>query len=183
MGLLLSGIYFFTREIYFTSIFFCITASSLAVYIFLFKICKNPLIGIFSVLFLLASKSFISFSTSGLENCLTFLLLAAFFYFYFKKETYDKKSILILSLFSSLLLLNRMDSILLVIPALAYAFFLKRDKNQSIFVYFLFAFIGFLPFLFWETFSFIYYGDLVPNTAHAKIASGVSNTILTFNLH
>ena len=76
--LCMSILSFFTREVYYTSILFSIVISSIAIYILLFKISKNYLISIGIGLVLMLGNSFISFTTSGLENCLIFLLLALF---------------------------------------------------------------------------------------------------------
>ena len=37
----------------------------------------------------------------------------------------------------------------------------------------LYILLGLLPMIFWETFSIIYYGSFVPNTALAKVNNGV----------
>jgi len=38
--------------------------------------------------------------------------------------------------------------------------------------------LGFLPFVLWELFSLIYYGFLFPNTAYAKLNTGISSLML-----
>ena len=172
MVLMLIPCFFVTHEIYYTSIIFSIIMSSLAIYLLMFKISKNDLVSILISIFLLSSESFMSFTTSGLENCLTFLLLAIFYYIFFKKETYLKKDILLLSFISSLILLNRMDSILLVIPSLIFVF-IKRDKNITFLKFVLCFLIGMIPFIMWETFSLVYYGFLFPNTYYAKMNGGI----------
>ena len=177
MVLLLSGISFFTGELYYTTIFFSIIVSSVAVYILLFKICKNEKIAIMISIWLLLSRSFIFYSTSGLENCLTFLILAIFFHQFFKNETFNKWGLFKISLTGAFLLLNRMDSILLILPALFYIFFYKRNKDVSFASAFLIGLAGLIPFIMWGVFTFIYYGDLVPNTAHAKLAKGISKLV------
>ena len=180
MVLMLIPFYYITNEIYYTSIIFSIIASSLAIYLLMFKISKNDLISILIAIFLISSKSFISFTTSGLENCLTFLLLAIFYYLFFKKEIYLKKDILLLSFVSSLILLNRMDSILLVIPSLIYVF-LKRDKDVTVFKFLIYFAIGMIPFILWESFALVYYGFLLPNTYYAKVTAGFSKLEYLYN--
>ena len=172
MVIFLIPFYFLTHEIYYTSIFFNIIASSLAIYFLVFKISKNDWISIILMILLILSKSFMSFTTSGLENCLTFLLFSIFYYFFLKKDIYNKKDILLLSFISSLILLNRMDSILLIIPSLIYMF-IKREKNISFINFCIYFTIGMLPFIIWEIFSLIYYGFLFPNTYYAKLNTGI----------
>ena len=173
MVLMLIPFYAITHEIYYTAIIFDIIISSLALYVLFFKISKNNWNCVLYGIILLFSKSFISFTTSGLENCLTFLLLSLFFYFLFKKDQYLKKDILILSFISSLILLNRMDSILLVIPAWFYILY-KKDKNINILKFIFYFIVGMIPFIAWETFALIYYGFLFPNTYYAKLTTGIS---------
>ncbi len=172
--LCMSILSFFTREVYYTSILFSIVISSIAIYILLFKISKNYLISIGIGLVLMLSNSFISFTTSGLENCLIFLLLALFSYYFFKNEEYDQKNILILTLISSFILINRMDTILLIIPCLIYIYFFKRDKSISLKKVILLGILGMTPFLLWEIFCLIYYGFPFPNTAYAKLGTNIA---------
>lgn len=180
MVLSLIPLYAITHEIFYTSIFFNIITSIIAIYILMYKISKNTWISILIGIFLLLSKSFMSFTTSGLENSVTFLLLAIFYYIFFKKDVYEKKDILLLSFIASLILLNRMDSILLVIPSFVYIL-LKRDKKISIFKFALYFIIGMLPFIFWEIFSLLYYGFLFPNTYYAKLNTGIPKMAFIIN--
>ncbi len=166
--LILSGLCIFTKELIFTSIIFNLIASIIAVYLLLFKISKNHKISIIIIILILMSKSFLAFTTSGLETSLTFLLLSIFYYIFFKYKTYDKKRLLLLGFIASLLLLNRMDSILLVLPSLIYAFFVKKDKQTSIIKSISIGLLSIIPFIAWEIFSFIYYGFFFPNTMYAK---------------
>ena len=173
MVLSLIPFYAITHEIYYTSLIFDIVISSIALYILLFKIVKSNYNAILVTILLLFSRSFMSFTTSGLENCFSFLLLSLFFYFLFKKDEYGKKDIMILSLITSLILLNRMDTVLLVIPATFYVL-IKKNKNISFFKFVLYYLIGMLPFIIWELFALIYYGFLFPNTYYAKLTAGIS---------
>ena len=172
MVLSLIPFYAITHEIYYTSLMFNIITSGIAVYFLIFKIAKNNYNAILITLFLLFSRSFMAFATSGLENSVTFLLLSLYFYFMLKKDIYNKKDILILSLISSLILLNRMDSILLVVPTTIYVL-IKREKDISFFKFVLYYLIGMIPFIIWEAFSLIYYGFLFPNTYYAKLSTGI----------
>ena len=69
--LLISGIYFVTREMYYTTIFASIVISSSAVALFAFGIARTKTLACLGILLLLFSKAFIDYSTSGLENPLT----------------------------------------------------------------------------------------------------------------
>lgn len=115
---------------------------------------------------LLLSSAFIDFSTSGLENPLSHLLVLLFAGQFFR-ESWDAKWLRNLFLIASLLLLNRPDFAALVAPVLLFSM-LKSEKKGR----FGAIFVGLLPILGWEMFSLIYYGFLLPNTWYAKLGVG-----------
>jgi arabinofuranosyltransferase len=118
-----------------------------------------------------SSKALVDFSTSGLENPLTHLLLVLLLVVLLRDRDRER-SLVGLGLLTSALLLCRLDMVVLVGPLIAAVLWpLRRERLTS----FLF---GFLPFVLWEFFSLIYYGMLVPNTALAKLPPGVSLTAL-----
>jgi len=164
---LLSFFYFFTREIYFTSLFVSITISVCAVSLFSFKIASSRIAAVAGVILLASSKAFIDYTTSGLENPLSYLLAVLFFIIYLKKEL-NLKTFIYLSLITSLSIINRQDTALIYIPPLAFYFF-KLPKLKA----FKYLILGFIPLIVWELFSLIYYGFLFPNTAYAKLNTGI----------
>jgi arabinofuranosyltransferase len=159
---LISGIYFFTREVYYSSIFFSIIIALATVILLAFKIAKSYVAAVFGIIVLLFSKAFIDYSTSGLENPLTHLILAIFLVIFFKYEI-NLKSLFFLSLIAGIGAFNRMDTILFFIPTLVYGL-LKLRKLKGVYI----IIIGFLPFILWECFSIFYYGFPFSNTAYAK---------------
>lgn len=163
---------FFTGEYYLTAMLFNIATAFAAVLIFIFGIAKAKWSRFaLPMTILLLSKAFIDFATSGLENSLGYLLIACFYYCYLKWEYFSRKQLLLLSFIGCLSLLNRMDSILLLLPALFDAFVLRGEEKwwKNI----LPGMIGIIPFLLWELFSLFYYGFLFPNTAYAKLNAGI----------
>ncbi|MCK5491744.1 MAG: hypothetical protein KAJ14_01380, partial [Candidatus Omnitrophica bacterium] len=114
------------------------------------------------------SKAFVDYSTSGLENPITHLLIVIFFILYFKDEEGERK-LFNLSLIASLAVLNRMDIVLIFLPALLVIYF-RGDKLKGLLI----AAAGFSPFILWEIFSLFYYGFPFPNTAYAKLNTGIS---------
>jgi arabinofuranosyltransferase len=122
-----------------------------------------------SVLVLSLSDAFVDYSTSGLENPLSFLLLVLFFYIFFERES-SVRSLFFLTLTASLVLINRMDVILLCFPALAYASWKMRRQKILIALA-----AGLAPFFMWELFSLFYYGFPFPNTAYAKLGTGINS--------
>jgi arabinofuranosyltransferase len=169
--------YALTKNMYLSSIVLSVGLTMGAVFIGLTSKNKRniPLLCLF-IIILTCSKSFIDYSTSGLENPMTFFLVAIFYRLYFSYEKpYESKSFLKLCLIASLISLNRIDSLILVIPPLVYVFF-KKFKAKKIYL----GIVGFIPFIIWEIFSFIYYGFLIPNTAVAKLnnTTNISNVLL-----
>ena len=164
---------FFTKEYYLTAMIFNICCTFAAVLIFMFGIARgNANRFALPMVLLICSKAFIDFSTSGLENSLEYLIAAIFYYFYLQWDKFSKRRLLFLSFIGCLALLNRMDSILLFLPALVDAFFLKGEDKW--YKNILTGFIGILPFIDWDMFSLFYYGFLFPYTAYAKLYSGIS---------
>jgi arabinofuranosyltransferase len=78
-------------------------------------------IAIIPLTVLILSKSFIDYSTSGLENSIEFLLLAIFCIQLFGTIVWCKTRLFKLALTAALLILTRMDLVLLVLPVLIYA--------------------------------------------------------------
>ncbi|MDM8557893.1 hypothetical protein [Candidatus Parabeggiatoa sp. HSG14] len=165
---LLSGFYFFTREIYLTSIAVSIFLSTVSIYLLAFKIAKSRFSALLALSILIFSTAFVDYSTSGLENPLTYFFIALFFTVYLNQNLHHNKTIFLLALIAALAMFNRMDSILLFIPILILVFW----KNRSWKVIALMM-GGFVPFFLWELFSLIYYGFLFPNTAYAKLNTGI----------
>jgi arabinofuranosyltransferase len=126
---------------------------------------------VIAVILLGGSMAFVDYSSSGLENPLTHLLLVSFFILYLHKDRYSSKwRLLQLSLIAALTALNRLDTILLFIPALLYELFSNREwrwKNLMLVA------AGFMPLLLWEIFATFYYGFPFPNTFYAKAATGL----------
>ncbi len=169
---LLSAVYFFTHEIFISSMIVSIIISLATVVFFSWKIPVSPSHAIIGVLILTFSKAFVDYSTSGLENPLTHLILVAFLYVYLKFELSARK-LFSLSLLAALGTLNRMDTILIFLPPLVHQVVALKDWRKLWVVG-----LGFLPFLAWEAFSLFYYGFLFPNTAYAKLNTGVSAIVL-----
>ena len=59
-----------------------------------------------------------------------------------------------------------MDTFLILVPALVWI--LYENGTMKMLIY---AALGFLPFIFWELFSLLYYGFPFPNTAYAKLGT------------
>lgn len=176
---LLSGVYFLERlfvpaapnALYFITVFVSILLSFLAL-VFVVKIIgRDDLptsIFVFSAFIL--SRAFMDYSTSGLENPLSHLLLVLFVWVYIKTP----EKIFLLTLMASLLLLSRLDLILMVLPVLLHVVWANWKRLQTLRQ----LVLGAVPILAWEMFSIFYYGFPFPNTAYAKLNTGVEGGLL-----
>lgn len=163
--LLLSIVYSLTREPYYTTVFTQIILSLVGVLLLAFGLGLSRRGAVFALLVLSLSNSFVDYSTSGLENSLTHLILIVFILIFFRAPSSPRK-LFFLTLVASLGIVNRMDTGLLFLPALVYEF----RKTPGIWLQLILTVgLGMMPFILWELFSLIYYGFLVPNTAIAKL--------------
>jgi arabinofuranosyltransferase len=169
---MLSGLYYFIRDPFIVFYGLTLLLSMITIYLFGVKFTKSPANAVLGFSILIFSKTFIDYSTSGLENPLTHLLILIFLYTFLEKD-HDLKTGFWLFLIASLVAFNRMDTFLILIPALAWI--LYENRNIKMLVY---AALGFLPFMFWELFSLLYYGFPFPNTAYAKLGTGISSLLL-----
>ena len=118
---------------------------------------------------LLFSRAFIDFSTSGLENPLSHMLLAAFVIrAVATRET--GAGLPALWTLTSLLYLTRPDDVLVVAPALLAATWRAPTWGARARA----AAIGLLPAAAWTLGALAYFGFPFPNTAYAKLATGIS---------
>ncbi len=175
-----------TGELYFAPLMLGSVCSLLSAWVLGFRVAPRAALAPAAVLFLALSRSFIDYSTSGLENPLTFLLVGVFFARYFsddERRGSGVERLRIETLFASLLATNRLDALLLVAPALVHrALVVLRNGSGSRSarvrrVFGAFA-LGFVPLWGWELFSLVYYGALVPNTALAKLGTGIDRSEL-----
>jgi arabinofuranosyltransferase len=175
---LISGVYFLTNrllgidfwaQLYYTVVAISILVSIAAVLVLVYGVGRSMLSSVLAITILILSKAYIDYSTSGLENPLSHLILAAFLWIYFRSNGVSLKKLFLLSLLAALAALNRPDTLLLYLPALGFAWWQVRDKWRGL----LRVMLGFLPLILWELFSLFYYGSLSPNTAYAKLSTGI----------
>lgn len=168
--LLLTAVYAVTREPYFTTLAVSFVVAGLGVLLLTFGLGRARPIAAIVLLALCGSRAFVEFSTSGLENPLTHLLLIAFVWLLLRPDV-APASAFRLCLCGSLIALTRQDAVLLVAPALALVGWRELRTGGVRAVLHMAA--GLLPIVVWEAFSLVYYGFLFPNTAYAKLATGV----------
>lgn len=165
--LLLSAFYAVTHEIYFTSLVVSIAISLAAAAVVAFGVARGRLAAVSALVALSLSKAFVDYSTSGLENPLTHLILVSFVWVY-ADDRRSTRRVALLATLAALGMVNRIDAGLLMLPALAHALWETRSRRSVIA-----GLLGFLPLVTWELFSLFYYGAIVPNTALAKLNAGL----------
>jgi len=164
---LMTFAYLLTGELYFTSIFLSLGVSLATAVLLVYAVAQSSRSASLALVVLILSKAFTDYSTSGLENPLTHLLLSLFALVYYRFEN-SRRTLLLLSLIAALGTLNRLDTVLLYLPALVYTSYRLRTWKVLGPIA-----IGFTPLILWEGFAFFYYGFFVPNTAFAKLGAGI----------
>lgn len=120
---------------------------------------------------LLASRAFVDYSTSGLENPLT-ALVAVGTLAWATREARGRRWLTVVWLGVSAAYLTRPDAVLLVLPVALWAATQIRGRTTAA----LGVALGLVPAALWTLFSLLYYGFAFPNTAYAKLAAGIHVT-------
>jgi arabinofuranosyltransferase len=160
-----------TGNVYYTAIALGILLAVASVLLLALRLVSTPWNLTVCFAALLSSKAFIDFSTSGLENGLTHLLLFAFVWRWWE-EPEGVRRVQRLSVLACLCLLNRIDLAPLLAPPLVYEAW-RLGPRASLRP----LLVGFLPFIAWEVFSTFYYGTPFPNTAYAKLNAAMSTSM------
>jgi len=166
---LLSLGYFISRDFYWMPLFLGVGLACLAFILMVRCLSRSNKGSILALLFLLLSKAFIDYSTSGLENPLSYLLIVLFFIQFFSGEP-TPRWLGRLSLLAALGLLNRMDLVLVFGPALCYGLWKLKIKKGLVPLL-----LGQIPFILWELFALWYYGFPFPNPYYAKLYTGIDS--------
>lgn len=120
---------------------------------------------------LLASRAFVDYSTSGLENPLT-ALVAIGTLVWATREVRGRRWLTGVWFGVSAAYLTRPDAVLLVVPVALWATVQIHQRKTAA----LSVALGLLPAALWTLFSLIYYGFAFPNTAYAKLAADIHIT-------
>ena len=163
----LSPFYYFSREPFYTTLAVSIGLSFTAVAWMAGKIRQGGFQTITSLLLLCCSKAFTDFSTSGLENPLLYLLAVCFILDY-RSPHITFRNLLYQAFITALILVTRQDMGLIFLPALAYSA-IRYGKWIGLPA----LACGLLPWVAWLIFSLFYFGFPVPNTAYAKLQTGI----------
>jgi arabinofuranosyltransferase len=160
--------HFLTEDMFFTMIATGCACSLIALGVVFTRLPRDIATVLIMTVLLVFSRSFIHFSTSGLENSLTHLLCGLFAVIFVRSEKFSAASIFLLSLCAGLSVVNRLDSVLFFVPGLLYVLLTQRTLQA---VGMMAA--GLVPMWSWLLFSLVYYGFLFPNTYYAKVATDI----------
>ena len=155
------------HDAFYTTAVISILLSLLVVLLFATRVAGGLWGWLFGGVTLLLSKAYADYSTSGLENPLTHLLLVIFLWQYTRRDLTHKR-LGLLALTAALAATNRLDTLLIFLPALAAAAYSLRGWKSLGRIA-----LGFSPLVLWEIFSLLYYGFPVPNPAYAKLSTGI----------
>lgn len=125
-------------------------------------------------LLFLTSKSYLDFTSSGLENPLTHVLFTAFLVTLLGDEAgkaVSPRRLVALVGLTALGYVNRADTVLAYAPAIVWISWRDRKAFGWLRLGRLWL-VGLLPAIAWTLFGTFYYGFPVPNTAFAKLAGG-----------
>lgn len=177
--LVLSASYIIFSNIFVSTFFISIFTALLSILLLIKYIALDYKNAAAITLLILFSQAFIDYSTSGLENPLSYMLFAIFTIVLLK--SYQKQFSTNLSqlwFIFALIYLNRPDAILIPFPILLYVTY-KNYLITNRFIYILkLLLIGLTPALLWTCFAIIYYGLPFPNTAYAKLGTGIPQSEL-----
>ncbi|MBC7171368.1 MAG: hypothetical protein H5U40_03015, partial [Polyangiaceae bacterium] len=169
----LAGFYAVTHEAYLTTVAVSAAVSVAALWVLGFRVARAPIAGFVAIMALCFARYFIDFSTSGLENPLTHLLFGLFAWL-LARGPMSRASVFGLAALGGLMSLNRLDTTLLYAPALAYAIVRAHRAGIGLRPMSVTVLLAFAPLIAWEIFSVIYYGFPFPNTAYAKLGTGIA---------
>ncbi len=179
--LVVSAFYAVTHEIFITVTLLCILFSALAVYFLVGRLSVSTAAAIAALAALLSSRAFIDYSTSGLENPMTFLLMGAFYLVYFRTQLFDLRKMILLVFLISLVGLNRLDAMLLLIPGVLLVLTsYVLEHRPPLLRLAACLLLACFPLWLWLLFSTVYYGFPFPNTYYAKLHTGIPPGALLF---
>jgi arabinofuranosyltransferase len=161
-----------TDEYYFSTLALSLFVSGAVVFVFVRQLGLSSAKAALALLLLSGSASFTLYSTSGLENPLSHLLLLGVVAGLRADARFGGRAGAV-GVLMGLLACCRLDSVLLLAPVLALAIHRASPRERLAFV------LGTAPLWAWCAFALLYYGSALPNTAHAKLLSGAVSPLAT----
>jgi arabinofuranosyltransferase len=170
--LAVTGARLLTGNIYFAATALSLLCSGLTAALLLSRGMVSNETRILACVVISFSKAFVDYSTGGLENPLSHLILTLYFIEYFRAP--GERSVRKMLWLFGLGLVNRADLIWLFLPSLIHVVALEKTWRPRNWRFLL----GLLPVVAWELFALVYYGFPYPNSAYVKLTSQVSQLAL-----
>ena len=175
--LVMTAAHAITGEFFFTALVVSYVFA-LAAVLTIVRSTGHPWSGVVACLWLLSSKAFVDYTTSGLEYPLSYLLLALFYVRFcaLTDEPVSDRSLRRFGLLAGLAFVNRIDNALLFAAPLVWLAIqgLRRRDQRIRPLVMAFA----VPVAVWLLFATFYYGFPLPNTYYAKVATGIPASLL-----
>ena len=170
--LIVALFYAISGNMYMSGTISCILLSAAAIGILLFCVCKRKPFLIACVgMVMLFNRSFISYTTSGLENAMLFFLAALFCLMLFGNKKYKMGKLIGMALTVGITAGTRMDSVLIYVPVCIAVYFFGAFTDVKWYKRWLAGLIGLSPFIAWLIFSVYYYGFPFPTSSRTRTTS------------
>lgn len=161
-----------TKNVFTSTFILSIATSALVFWLFLTRAGTRTGGVLAAGLVFILSKAYVEFSTSGLENPLSHLIILCAVVMAIRAvDKGDIKSIVPFFFSCALLYLNRPDLLVLMAPIAVLVIVRHKHSPGQLLKG---MWLGALPVILWTAFSIYYYGFPFPNTAYAKIATGIA---------
>lgn len=173
-----SAAHFITREFFFTGTALS-WAFDIATLVVLMRWARTGPKAAVVIVWLLTSKAFVDYTSSGLENPLSYFLVALFYTRYLDRprgSVADARELRAYTFIASLAFLTRPDAVLLFAVPLGEMLWqvVRRRPLRAIAP----VLVGAAPAILWLAFATFYYGFPLPNTYYAKVANGIPKIVL-----
>lgn len=171
---LVSAAYALTHEIYYTVLALSLGVSLLGLWFGAKRLAWDAWSGWAALIALSFSRAYIDYSSSGLENPLTHLLLFTALLGFSPAASTGRLRSVVPDLALGLLVWNRLDLALLAAPPWLLLMWRRQRAELPRSRLFVHAAIAIGPVLLWWTFAIFYFGFALPNTAYAKLGVDVT---------
>jgi arabinofuranosyltransferase len=169
--LLISAASPLTRNIFASTFVLSIGMSLAVLWVLITRVASSFWAGVLAASVLIFSKAYVDFSTSGLENPLSHLLILLAVVLGVKASERPGFAAATGFFFTcSLLYLTRPDLLVVILPASLLVMVRHRHTPGELIKA---VSIGALPAIAWTLLSLYYYGFPFPNTAYAKLGTGI----------
>jgi len=170
---ILSAAHALTHEIYYTALALSVCVAGAGLWLAATRLAHDVWNALAVLLALSFSRAFVDYSTSGLENTLSHLLLFSGILGLVRVASPRALFAPWIDLSFALLVLNRVDLGLIVAPSWLWLMWRRKRAGAQPRQLLVQAVCVAAPLLVWWVFSIFYFGYALPNTAYAKLGVGV----------